>query len=260
MTFNPKFALEVLLPLADAAYEQSLKVGVMPANYEYIATVTVDQSMVDWQISNIKPSRRASLRSILDNKRFGCMYYSATDNILVIAIRGTYNISDVIRDFEFDVDLYKCIPDYGNVHAGFQHIYFAVRNSIITSIKKLATGGFTPTRCILTGHSMGGALSVLAAPDLYYQHILTNPPEVVTFASPRVGHADFVAKFNTDIVNCDQVVNKWDFITRIPPLFNGYSHVGQVVKIDGGQTFDSLRAHSLEESYIPGMKELLEQS
>lgn len=257
MTFNPKYALEVLLPLADAAYELPLKVGQMPVGYTHVSTITVDESLVEWQISNIKSSRRNSLRSILTNKRFGCIYYSEVDNTLVVSFRGTYDIIDIIRDFEFDADAYKCIPDYGSVHTGFQHIYFALRDSIIGAIKISGASTLDKVRCILTGHSLGGALSVLAAPDLYYQHILPTPPEVVTFGAPRTGKKDFVDKFNHDIVNCIQIVNTWDFITRIPPLFNGYTHVGETVKIDGGRTLDAQRAHSLELSYIPGVTNLL---
>lgn len=230
-----------------------LRIGVMPVEFEYFSMIVVDESLVEWQISCIKPSRRESLRSILNNKRFGIIYHSKASDTAIVAIRGTYNITDIIRDFEFEVEPYKCILDYGNVHRGFQHIYFAVRDSIIEGIKSIPD----IKRCILTGHSMGGALCVLAAPDLHNQHILSGPPEVVTFAAPRAGLKDFVDKFNVDIPDCTQIINKWDFVTRIPPLFHGFDHTGQLIKIDGGTTLDSYRAHSLEESYIPGLNDLV---
>lgn len=243
MTFDANFAFRTCLPLSAAAYELPLKKGVMPDGYQIVAPIRIDGSS-----TNLLPK----VGSIRNWTQYGYMFHNAAENIMIAAFRGTSDFDDTVKDCEVRNEHYKPVPWYGDVHQGFQNVYFAIRDSVITCCNAYK-GKFG--RLILTGHSLGGALSTLAAPDMYYQRIAR--PEVINFASPRVGKSDFAAEFNKDIITCFRVVNKWDDVPRVPATWSGYRHVGEEIKINGGFTLDALHAHSLNDSYYPGVAKLI---
>lgn len=70
----------------------------------------------------------------------------------------------------------------------------------------------------ITGHSLGGALAVLAATRVPHR-------AVYTFGCPRVGNAAFAASLAQASIY--RVVHGEDAITRIPPAWLGFAHVGQ---------------------------------
>lgn len=241
MHFDYDFAYNVLLPLSAAAYSLPLTKGVMPEGYEQVSPIHVDQT------PNLKT---AKLKELINRNQFGWVYLK--ERTLIVAYRGTDDFSDVVSDVDIHHEDYKCVSNYGSVHQGFQAVYVAIRDSVI-DICKLCTG--TYDRLILTGHSLGGALSELSAPDLYHQNL--GNPEVINFAAPRVGKRDFARSFDADKLRCTRVVNRWDSIPKLPSLWTGYLHVGDAVTINGGFTLNSLHAHSLDNSYRPGIRNML---
>ena len=78
-----------------------------------------------------------------------------------------------------------------------------------------------------------------------------------TFAGPRTGLADFVKSYNQRVPFTLRVVNRWDIVPNVPvpaPPLCLYEHVGSLLAIDGGFTMDLAHAHSLPQSYLPGLK------
>jgi triacylglycerol lipase len=128
-----------------------------------------------------------------------------------------------------------------------------IRNSLLSLLARVAP---TCRRLILTGHSLGAALSELAAPDVLHSVNVRLQPEVQNFAGPRVGHSDFVNFFDAQIDVCFRVVNIWDIVPNVPPPLI-FEHVGLAVTIDGGFTLNELEAHSLQQSYGPGLVKLI---
>lgn len=49
---------------------------------------------------------------------------------------------------------------------------------------------------------------------------------LVTFGSPRVGDKEFVARMTTDRLDVARYVNCCDIVTRIPPEFIDFQHLG----------------------------------
>lgn len=239
MTFDAHFAYNVLLPLSSAAYALPLSKGELPKDYEQVSSIHIDRK-------TLQPRR------FINRYQYGWVYLNDKDRILVVAYRGTDDFADVVKDVCIDAEPYKCIPEYGTVHMGFQAVYFAVRDSVIAACKEFS-GKYD--RLILTGHSLGAAVSELSAPDLYYQH-LDAKPEVVNFAAPRVGKQDFADKYTEDRFDCIRIVNKWDTVPRVPSLWTGYRHVGDSVVINGGFTLDAIHAHRLDGSYRLGLQRL----
>jgi triacylglycerol lipase len=79
---------------------------------------------------------------------------------------------------------------------------------------------------VVTGHSLGGALAVLAADILNAQGFLIH--SVYTFGQPRVGDATFAARYNMTLgQRTFRIVNSNDLVPRLPGWLMGYRHCGQ---------------------------------
>lgn len=127
----------------------------------------------------------------------------------VLVFRGTrgnlanwlYNLSTALSAW----------PTGGNVHSGFKMILMGAWEAIVKQLETIDGPLY------YTGHSMGGALAVLAAS-------LKNPQAVYTFGSPRVGNDDFVNA--TKHIKIYRVVNPRDIVAVCPPI-PGVLHVGE---------------------------------
>ncbi len=102
-------------------------------------------------------------------------------------------------------------PGGGQVHQGFKKIFLQSWPLIQARLDQL----HRPYFC--TGHSLGGALAVLAAS-------VSNPEAVYTFGSPMIGDDAFCRSVrNLDIY---RVVNPMDIIATIP-FPPGMRHIGE---------------------------------
>ncbi len=102
-------------------------------------------------------------------------------------------------------------PSGGYVHKGFKLVLMEAWEEIQQQLKGLSEPLY------YTGHSLGGALAVLAAS-------LTNPEAVYSFGSPRMGNSDFVN--STKHLNIYRVVNPRDIVACVPPI-PGILHAGE---------------------------------
>lgn len=172
---------------------------------------------------------------------FGLMGRNTTSRTAFVSFRGTSDVPDWLADLDAVPEDYSWIPKFGQVHAGFQDTYDLVRESIAANLVT-ATAGCD--QILVTGHSLGAALAVLAAPDIF-QNMPPNTiePRLITFAGPRVGLSDFVDAYNAVIESCFRVVNFLDIVPLVPPA--PYVHVGAEIAINSGGTVDFGWRHSL---------------
>lgn len=182
------------------------------------------------------------------NLHFG--WVCVDGNKLVVMFRGTEFIHDWLDDFDFVPSPYDPIPGCGTVHQGFQLVYYSIRDSLRTTIAALAS---KCNQLIITGHSLGGALCALAAPDLLNDVASKLSPVVYTWAEPRVGHQDYVGFYNSHVNVCYRIVNVWDVVPHLPPVIAWFEHEGNSVTIDSGFSLDVVRNHVLSTGYDPGM-------
>ncbi|MCY4399182.1 MAG: lipase family protein [Gemmatimonadetes bacterium] len=153
---------------------------------------------------------------IADTQGFVCKRDKGTEPYLVIAFRGTEKkVSDWLTDA-------NCVPrpedeGSGKVHTGFwkamaenqdQRTGETIEAKIRRITEEAAQDG--PLPLFITGHSLGGALALLAtklvAPDV--------DGACYTFGAPRVANYEYFSAVKTPVY---RVVNSSDIVPRVPP-------------------------------------------
>jgi triacylglycerol lipase len=249
VAFDASFARDVVLPLAEAAYTvMDGSKPDLPPGFAQTALIQADVAA----LNTATTPRPAVVAMTKDTNIFGLMGRNTTSRTAFVSFRGTSDVPDWLADLDAIPENYSWIPKFGQVHAGFQDVYDLVRESIATN---LATATAGCDQILVTGHSLGAALAVLAAPDIF-QNMPPNTiePRLITFAGPRVGLSDFVDAFNADIESCFRVVNFLDIVPLVPPA--PYVHVGAEIAINSGGAVDLGWRHSLT-AYQIGLSALI---
>jgi triacylglycerol lipase len=184
------------------------------------------------------------------NLHFGWLCLDQPNQRLIVAFRGTQFIHDWFDNFDFIPAPYAPVPGRGTVHAGFQLVYMTIRDNLIALVKQYASQF---SNLLIVGHSLGGALCALAAPDLLNDVAADLSPVVYTLAEPRLGHDDFVSFYNTHVNVCYRIVNVWDVVPHLPPDIADYEHEGNELTIDSGFSLDVVHNHVLATGYAPGL-------
>lgn len=161
---------------------------------------------------------------------------------LIVGFRGSSALEDFIIDARFfrsllleEADGSRC-----EVHSGFLAAY----ESIIGPLSSRLGGSpvFKYQNCkplFVTGHSLGGALAILAAVELKRQGFAI--AQVYTFGQPRVGNKAFAAMYNYALKDSTfALVNEGDPVPLLPPLLNGYRDCGTEIWLrkSGGTLVD----------------------
>lgn len=123
-------------------------------------------------------------------------------------------------------------PLGGNVEAGMYDMYGSLSMTTPTQPARVPFSKFLATLdtskpIMLTGHSLGGALTTYTAADIA---LLPTPPaaanlQIYSIASPRVGDQSFVNAFNAKVINNFRIYNIRDYVPTLPPEDLGYVHV-----------------------------------
>src|SRR5579875_2564142 len=221
--FDPQFALDVPLPLSFAAYavEEGGTV-ILPPGFVQTALIQVDRAL-----AATTAQRHPTVTAIAVNTNiFGLMGRNATTRTAFVS-------------------------GFGHVHSGFQTVYQLVRGSIAANLAATCAGC---DQILITGHSLGAAMAVLAAPDVFVNMPPNIQPGLITFAGPRPGLCDFAKAFDNLIKSCFRVVNFLDLVPCLPPLI--YVQVGTQVDVDSGGPIDPISRHSLF-AYREGLEKLI---
>lgn len=149
-------------------------------------------------------------------------YRFQNEHDCVIACRGTE--PNEWNDIQADANATSVVAEtVGRVHRGFKREVDDLWPMIETA---LLDNSHTLYFC---GHSLGGAMATICAGRCYLSHIPSNPLELFTFGSPRVGDKRYINYVKIDHY---RFVNNNDIVTRVPPTFMGYRHSGNEVYFD----------------------------
>jgi triacylglycerol lipase len=179
---------------------------------------------------------------------------------LFLVFRGTFTAREWIRNLTIDLVPYP-LPEHGRVHRGFLQSYILFQNAIIDSVEN---GGHNRT-VFLGGHSLGGAISTLAVPEMA-RRFPDRAPRCYSFGSPRVGDNDFVQGFNRGCLGRSfRVVNTSDIVGSIPlpapiaGVLGGYfSHVD--TPVDFTVQHDDLEKNHDMATYLSALQASREQN
>jgi hypothetical protein len=169
--------------------------------------------------------------------------------VVIISFRGTQNGFELssLSDFFTNLILTRSdtaklgfSPGWGTIHTGFLNGMRSLddmeggESLLMTKLKEL-TGDDPDVGIWLTGHSLGGALATIMAARILDEAdhgVKYNLKGLYTYGSPRVGNAEFAAKFNELAAARGVQVVRFrkgdDVVTGIPGLFMGYRHVGRL--------------------------------
>ena len=119
------------------------------------------------------------------------------DDAVFVSFRGTepLSLAQWVEDVSYaSRSLLPNLP--GLVHGGFAGLFDNIKDSMWNAVEEVSGGN--ATRLFITGHSMGGALAVLAAAELQFnvERKKSDVTAVYTFGQPRVGDPEFSAAYD----------------------------------------------------------------
>jgi len=140
----------------------------------------------------------------------------------VVVCRGTE--PHEWEDIKADANALTAIAEtVGKVHRGFKNevdrIWPYIEEALEENKKPLW----------FCGHSLGGAMANICANRCTLSYIESEPHELYTYGSPRVGCKRYVSHVE---IKHYRWVNNNDIVTRVPPVFMGYRHNGDEQYID----------------------------
>ncbi len=180
------------------------------------------------------PQLGFKLEWIGDRNDNGGMVLS-NDHAMVVVFRGTrmhqYSVLDAAELVLIDQDdlwtdskfLPAACPAGGMVHHGFLSRYA----EIAAALDAVITGKSETQALWLTGHSLGGALAVVAATHFNNQSI----EGVYTYGAPRVGNQEFATLLPDP--SHQRFVHRDDWVATVPPELLGYRHGGTLRRLEG---------------------------
>ncbi|MQM19439.1 hypothetical protein Taro_052446 [Colocasia esculenta] len=161
---------------------------------------------------------------------------------ILVAWRGTVEPWEWFKDAQWWLEpMTEGGASHAMVEHGFQSIYSCDRSRFTKSsaaeqmkaeIRRLADthrkeDEKQEVTLTVTGHSMGGALALLAAHDSRASIQGLDHVSVVSFGAPQVGDAVFVKELVDSGVKVLRVVNKEDEVPKLPGIVDSrYQHAG----------------------------------
>ncbi len=140
---------------------------------------------------------------------FGFAAQLGVSGPLFISYRGTEPtmLAEVAADLNYAQLELNGLP--GTVHGGFGRAFSSVRKDTEDALK-----AFPDATCYFTGHSLGGAIAVLAAAAFR-----DRAAAVCTYGQPRVGDTVFSGAYDQELGEMTfRFVNNYDIIPHVPPV------------------------------------------
>jgi predicted lipase len=148
-------------------------------------------------------------------------YVVEGSDIIVIVFRGTQDE----LDWKTNVNARLVGLQGGTrVHTGFFQAYWPIRDAMFDFVKRTIKA--KPRPVYITGHSLGGALALMATAELANDEdaaIRDSIAACYTFGCPRAGDSSFDIYVKAPLY---RITNGVDMVPAIPPAVLGYRHVG----------------------------------
>ena len=172
--------------------------------------------------------------------------YSTNLNIMLLCFTSTYTKSLFLVDINYlhqDPSNINNLCDGFKIHGGFLSFYKGIRDKMFEIINKYYN---SKTKLIISGFSLGGAISTLAAIDLHQYTTINNyvidKATHFSFASPRIFNISGAIHFNSLNIISYRVYNNSDIVPTLPfPIMissikslsiQDFMHVGISISFD----------------------------
>jgi len=217
------------VPMMRAAYTD--RMGVVMAKLAmlgYIAFEDQSRRLVLEDVLNVAGMKLAGLWAVGGTEAF----LAEAPQFYALSFRGTTDKRDARTDFSIGVEKVR-IAGFGEdvvVHRGFYEAFQLISDGIRIALN--ATDKAKPI--YITGHSLGGALALVASAALAgADHLGGRIAAVYTFGAPRVGGRGFERAVKAPHY---RIVNEGDVVPLIPPSWIfGYRHTGVLYLLAKGK-------------------------
>lgn len=212
--------------LADYDHWTSRSVG-MAAYASYCPTSQLNT----WTCYCCDSSQQLTMLNYLSapaQQLFGYLSYDANNNRIVLAFRGT--VERDLQNWIIDAksSIHADYPFGGRVASGFYNAFLALQDQVLQAVGT-ARSNYPSAPLYITGHSLGGALAVLAAAALS-QAVPASNIHLFTYGCPRVFDSTAASWFmNLGLAESWRVVNDDDLVAHVPIMSIGYHHIGTEV-------------------------------
>jgi triacylglycerol lipase len=142
---------------------------------------------------------------------------AGTQNTTFVLFSGTDPLR--LEDWILDFDAGKSVDD---VHGGFEEALDSVWPDVTDA---LASRVAERREVFFTGHSLGGALAIVAA-ERAIRTLGIEATAVYTFGSPRVGGSQFFGRYKKLSDKTFRLVHGTDVVATVPPT-GEFLHVGE---------------------------------
>jgi triacylglycerol lipase len=190
-----------------------------------------------WKLLGYHRGKISSVLPLTSAKGF----IASCGDVAILTFSGTEPLS--IADWVVDFSIHRSAD---GVHAGFNEGV----NIVWPTISALLAAGGTAGngKVFITGHSLGGALAVVAAHRLTSDPIVVAPGRllgVYTFGQPRVGDETFAAAYRTVVGLAERtwrLVDGLDIVPQIPPSETPFAfrHFGCSLHCARGTSFTTV--------------------
>ncbi|KAK9804602.1 hypothetical protein WJX73_006415 [Symbiochloris irregularis] len=163
-------------------------------------------------------------------------------DIIIVAFRGTRSMRNALSDLRVWQTEHAIVKEVAHmglrpmVHSGFYRAWssMGLNHKILNHLKGLLSEGEvgSTARICLTGHSLGGALAVLAAHDIQ-RELQTDNIQVVTFGCPYIGNTAFKSDYERRVRDTWHVIHETDPVPTSGKIFSLSKRPGQRVIVNG---------------------------
>lgn len=165
------------------------------------------------------------VHSVREDSSKGLVLSNASS--VVVAFPGTDDCMDAL----LDIMAMKARTAGGRVHSGFLRAYMCLQPQLHAALMLVSPYKSKPIT--LCGHSLGGAMALLAAMDLHQWRY--NVSTVVTLGSPMVGNKEWDLSLRESGIELRSYRNCGDAVPALPPMM-GYMDLPGGILLETSRT------------------------